>query len=134
MAISALQKSFEPRPSSILRPQYRKKKHGHGARLSISTTHMSSIPKIARVSTIILIFHILHVLITIVYTYTNNINSFLQLFFRFDMQHHTLNAYRLVHSCCTAPCCNVDSLMTELSMLSRQWHLLVYLSSPMLLD
>ena len=48
--------------------------YGRRARLSISTTHMSSIPKITRVSTIILIFRILHVLMTIVYTYTNNIN------------------------------------------------------------
>ena len=36
---------------------------------------MSSIPKITRVSTIILIFRILHELITTVYTYTNNINK-----------------------------------------------------------
>ena len=65
----------ELRTKTVFNPQtsvQKKKKHGHRARLSISTTHMSSIPKITRVSAIILIFRILHELITNVYTYINN--------------------------------------------------------------
>ena len=67
--------TIELQTRTVFNPQTTIQKiHGRCARLSISTRHMSSIPKITRVSKIMLIFRILHVLITIVCTYTNNIN------------------------------------------------------------